>query len=212
MSPGINQYRQEHDAIKIVYKSLKNDEEIKDISQILRELHAVVDEAIEVTNTNTGDGELYDISQIDFERLKAEFHKTPAPRTTVQTLKQAVEQRLRQMLNRNSSRTDYQQHYEKIVDRYNQEKDRLLIEQTFEELLKFIQDLDEESQRATREGLDEETLALFDLLKKPDLQATDINRLKQMAVELLQILKQEKLKIDHWYDKESTRDGVKTAI
>ena len=33
-----------------------------------------------------------------------------------------------------------------------------------------------------------------------------------MAVELLQILKQEKLKIDHWYDKESTRDGVKTAI
>jgi hypothetical protein len=26
-----------------------------------------------VTNTNTGDGELYDISQIDFERLKAEF-------------------------------------------------------------------------------------------------------------------------------------------
>lgn len=130
----------------------------------------------------------------------------------VQTLKQAVEQRLRQMLNRNSSRIDYQQHYEKIVDRYNQEKDRLLIEQTFEELLKFIQDLDEEAQRATREGLDEETLALFDLLKKPDLQATDINRLKQMAVELLQILKQEKLKIDHWYDKESTRDGVKTAI
>ena len=210
--PGINQYRQEHDAIKIVYKSLKNDEEIKDISQILRELHAVVDQAIEVTNTNTGDGELYDISKIDFERLKTEFKKNPAPRTTVQTLKQAVEQRLRQMLNCNSSRIDYQQHYETIVDRYNQEKDRLLIEQTFEELLKFIQDLDEESQRATREGLDEETLALFDLLKKPDLQATDINRLKQMAVELLQILKQEKLKIDHWYDKESTRDGVKTAI
>ena len=98
-----------------------------------------------VTNTNTGDGELYDISQIDFERLKAEFQKTPAPRTTVQTLKQAVEQRLRQMLNRNSSRIDYQQHYETIVDRYNQEKDRLLIEQTFEELLKFIQELDEES-------------------------------------------------------------------
>ena len=141
-----------------------------------------------------------------------EFQKNPAPRTTVQTLKQAVEQRLRQMLNRNSSRIDYQQHYETIVDRYNQEKDRLLIEQTFEELLKFIQDLDEESQRATREGLDEETLALFDLLKKPDLQAPDIKHLKQVAVVLLQTLKQEKLKIDHWYDKESTRDGVKTAI
>lgn len=209
---GINEYRKAHDAIKLVDKSLEKDEQVKDISQVLRELYSVVDEAIEVTNINTQDGELYDISKIDFERLKAEFQKSPAPRTTVQNLKQAVEQRLRRMLNQNTARIDYQKHYEEIVSRYNQEKDRLLIEQTFEELFKFIQDLDEEAQRATREGLSEETLALFDLLKKPDLQCAEIKRIKGIASNLLQILKQELLQLDQWYEKESTRDRIKGAI
>lgn len=210
--PGINEYRKAHDAVKLLNKNLEKDEHVKDISQVLREIYSVVDEAIEVTNTNTQNGELYDINKIDFERLKAEFQKNPAPRTTVQNLKQAVEQRLRQMLNQNTSRVDYQQHYEQIVDRYNREKDRLIIEQTFEELLKFIQDLDEEAQRATREGLSEETLALFDLLKKPDLQCAEIKRIKGIASNLLQILKQELLQLDRWYEKESTRDRIKGAI
>ena len=39
-----------------------------------------------------------------------------------------------------------------------------------------------------------------------------MKRIKQVAVELLQILKDEKLKIDHWRDKESTRDAVRVAI
>lgn len=210
--PGINEYRKAHDAIKLLAKSLETDEQVKDISQVLRELYEVVDEAIEVTNTNTKEGELYDISKIDFERLKTEFQKSPTPRTNVQNLKQAVEQRLRQMLNQNTARIDYQKHYEEIIDRYNREKDRLIIEQTFEELLKFIQDLDEESQRATREGLSEETLAIFDLLKKPEIQCAEIKRLKSVASNLLQILKQEIRQLDRWYEKESTRDRIKGAI
>ena len=95
---------------------------------------------------------------------------------------------------------------------YNREKDRVTIEQTFEELLKFVQEIDEEESRPIREGLDEESLALFDLLKKPDLTASAIKRLKRVAVELLETLKTEKLKIDHWRDKESTRDAVRIAI
>lgn len=42
-----------------------------------------------------------------------------------------------------------------------------------------------------REGLDEESLAIFDLLAR---------------------LKAEKLNIDHWRDKESTRDAVRITI
>jgi type I restriction enzyme R subunit len=79
-------------------------------------------------------------------------------------------------------------------------------------LLKLVDALDEEERRAIREGLDEESLALFDLLKKPDLKATDIQKIKKVAAELLATLKAEKLKIDHWRDKESTRDAVRIAI
>lgn len=95
---------------------------------------------------------------------------------------------------------------------YNREKDRLTIERTFEALLKLVQELDEEENRAMREGLDEESLAIFDLLRKPELTAAEVKRIKEVAVELLKTLKEEKLKIDHWRDKESSRDAVRIAI
>ena len=78
--------------------------------------------------------------------------------------------------------------------------------------MKFVQDLSEEETRAVREGLTEETLAIFDLITKPDLSAADIKRIKQVAEELLATLKREKLSIDHWRDKEATRATVQTAI
>ena len=95
---------------------------------------------------------------------------------------------------------------------YNCEKDRVTIEKTFEALLKFVQDLDAEENRAMREGLNEESLTIFDLLKKPELTPRDIKRIKQVAVELLKTLKEEKLKIDHWREKEATRDAVRIVI
>ena len=79
-------------------------------------------------------------------------------------------------------------------------------------LWKFDQELNDEERRAVREGLDEESLALFDLLRKPDLNAKDVKRVKEVAVELLAKLKAEKLRVDHWKDKEATRDAVSLAI
>jgi type I restriction enzyme, R subunit len=52
-----------------------------------------------------------------------------------------------------------------------------------------------------REGLDEESLAVFDLLKKPDLSAKEIERIKTVAVDLIEALKAEKLRVDHWQEK-----------
>ena len=43
-----------------------------------------------------------------------------------------IEKRLQRMLLQNPLRTNFQQHYEKIVDEYNNEKDRVIIEKTFE--------------------------------------------------------------------------------
>jgi len=69
--------------------------------------------------------------------------------------------------------------------------------------------MDEEERRAAQEGLDEETLAMFDLLKKPDLTPGETKRIKAVAIELLATLKAEKLRINHWRDKEATRDVVR---
>ena len=124
----------------------------------------------------------------------------------------AVEKRLARMLQENPTRTNFQAHYEEIVAAYNGDKDRVTIEATFAALLKFTAELDDEASRAMREGLDPETLTLFDLLKKPDLEKSDINRLKKVAVSLLATLNHRKKEIDNWRAKEATQDVMRQTI
>jgi type I restriction enzyme R subunit len=209
---GVNDYRADVGAINIIYKSLQEDRDAADISSILRELHAVIEPAIAVKGDTTNGGRIYDISAIDFDRLRKEFEKRPKKQTEVHNLKDAIEKRLARLLAENPLRTNFQQHYEKIVADYNSEKDRATIEATFEALMRLVGALDVESTRAMREGLDEETLALFDLLKKPDLEKKDIGRIKKVAVDLFAILTRKKQKIDDWRAKEQTRDEMRQAI
>ena len=120
---GINNYRSQYGAINVVYKSLQQDRDNIDITDIIRQLHKVVDKAI-TTQAATSADELkpYDISKIDFDRLRKEFARSPAKRTTVQNLKQAIENKLKRLLEQNPLRTDFQRHYERIVTKYNREK------------------------------------------------------------------------------------------
>ena len=138
-----------------------------------------------------GKERLYDISQIDFDRLRKEFERSPAKNTVTHSLKDMIEKRLQKMLVQNPTRTDFQKHYEEIVADYNSEKDRATIERTFEALLKLAASLSEEEKRAVKEGLDEESLALFDLLLKPELSKQDIKRIKKVAEGLYKTLQAE---------------------
>ncbi|MBQ8125057.1 MAG: type I restriction endonuclease subunit R [Kiritimatiellae bacterium] len=209
---GVNRYRAEYAAIRVIYMSLQQGKEDADISDIMRELQAVVDEAI-MPRESVGEGhEPYDISRIDFERLRQEFAVSRSKRTAVQSIKATVEKKLAAMLARNPLRADFQRRYEGIVAAYNSEKDRQTIEQTFEALLKFIEELSGEEERAVREGLDEESLAIYDLLKKPALSKAETGKVKAVAKSLLDKLKAEKLAVDHWREKQTTRDGVRKAI
>ena len=210
---AVNQYRHAYDAINIIYKSLQGDVERADISEIIRELHKVIDEVVEVDGDGgRGEDKLYDISQIDFERLRKEFARSPAKNTTVQSLKEVIENRLARLLIQNPLRTNFQQHYEEIVNDYNNEKDRVTIEQTFEALLKLVQELDDEEQRAVKEGLDEESLALFDLLLKPELTKAEIDRIKKVATGLHDILEAEISRVQDVFAKQATRDDIKVRI
>lgn len=115
-------------------------------------------------------------------------------------------------MQQNPTRTDFQKHYEAIIDEYNREKNRATIEQTFEDMMRFAETLNEEDKRAAREGLDEESLALFDLLFKPDLSQKEINRLKKVATGLYQTLKNQLEQIQDFAARQSTRDKIKIFI
>jgi type I restriction enzyme R subunit len=210
---AVNAYRQRFAAIKVIYNSLDEDVKKADISDIMRELHAVVNASIETqVDPNDQDDRLYDISRIDFEKLKKEFERSPRKNTTVQSLKDAIQKKLEMMLRQNPLRTDFQKHYEQLVSDYNSEKDAVNIERTFAALLVLAEELDGEQRRAVREGLDEETLALFDLLMKPDLEKSDIAKLKKVAVGLYEVLKQQLDAVQDFAGKQATRDAVRVAI
>lgn len=73
-------------------------------------------------------------------------------------------------------------------------------------------DLSPETERAMREGLDEETLAIFDLLKKPELTKDEVDKVKEVAKQTLVVLKAEKLKIERWRESTQVTAQVKTLI
>lgn len=210
---GINDYRAAEGAIHIIYKSLQEDRDAADISHIIQQLHSIIEPAIVVRAESGGESRIYDISAIDFDLLRREFERhAPNKRTAVHNLKDAIEKRLAQMLAQNPLRTNYQKRYEEIVAEYNGEKDRVTIEATFEALMRFVRDLDDETRRAMREGLDEDTQTLFDILNKKDLDKKDIDRIKRVAVELHAILLRKKADIEEWRAKEQTRDELRATI
>ncbi|MCW9038391.1 hypothetical protein [Altibacter sp.] len=69
-----------------------------------------------------------------------------------------------------------------------------------------------EIDRAINEGLDEETLAIFDLLKKSNLTPKEEEKVKKVAIKTLEALKKEKLKIDRWRESTQVTSQVKTII
>jgi len=209
---AVNNYRAAYDAINIIYKSLQEDVEKADISDIMRELHAIIEDSIEPSTGKREPSKLYDISKIDFERLRKEFERSPSKNTTVQSLKDVIEKKLLKMLMQNPTRTDFQKHYEKIINEYNSEKDRITIEATFEALIKLVDELSEEEQRAVKEGLSEESLALFDLLLKPDLSKKEIDRIKKVAEGLYKTIREELNRIQNFSAKQGTRDEIKIKI
>lgn len=211
--PKVNEYRSQYSAINIIYKSLQKDRELADISDIIKQLHEVIDNSVDVSSRKSKEpNKPYDISKIDFNRLRAEFDNARTKNTTVQSLKSVIERKLQRLIQKNPLRTNFQEHYEKIVEEYNKEKDRQNIEATFEALLKFVQELDGEESRAMREGMDEETLAVYDLLLKPELTPKEIQRIKKVAKDLLEALKEKLKNLYSWQDKEPTRDEVKVLI
>ncbi len=130
-----------------------------------------------------------DLSQIDFDALKAQFD-TGYKHTEAEKLKGAISIQLTQMVRLNKSRMNYLDKFQQMIDEYNAGSRN--VETFFTELVEFAQELKVEDKRAIAENLEEEELAIVDLLTKPDITLTEKEKLavKNVAKELLSTLKQ----------------------
>ena len=204
-----------HDNIEAIYKKLEERRDTADITDLLKELHRIVNDAIRTAKMGEDqlDSKLYDMSQIDLEKLRDEFaRRVKRKATAIQDIRQIVADKLAQMLAKNPLRLDYYRKYSEIVADYNREKDRVTIEETFARLMDLANNLDAEQNRAATEGLTEEELALFDLLKKENLSKTDRERVKQASQSLLESIRKLIAPLERWTEKEQTQAEVEVLI
>lgn len=215
MEPSVFVYAERHDNIEAIYKKLTERRDTADVTTVLKELHRIVNEAIRAQNPGDDqtDSKFFDLSQIDLEKLRDEFaRKVKRKASAVQDIRELVEKKLALMLQQNPLRMDYYRKYAEIVADYNREKDRVTIEDTFAKLIELAKSLDEEQRRAVEEGLEEEELALFDLLKKENLTNAERERLKLESRSLLEELQRLIAPLDKWTQKEQTQAEVEVFI
>jgi type I restriction enzyme R subunit len=146
---------------------------------------------------------------MDFEALARKFEASKK-RTEVEKIKGALRRKITQMVQLNNARVDYQERLERLIDEYN--AGSRSVDNLFRELVRLATDLDDEQQRAVKEELSEEQLAVFDLLTKPAVDLTQKERelVKQVARDLLGRLQGE-LVLD-WRKRQLTRARVQQVI
>lgn len=212
--PIPSQLLSDRNAINKVYETLTDNETGADISAIMRRIQDVVDDSIKhlLAEPDQENGTIIDLSKLDFDLVRKMFGKSSSQKTEVQNLKQAIEEKLQQMIQQNPLRIDYYERYIEIIEEYNNGKDRATVENTFQELIKLVQSMSAEEQRVKREGLTEEQAAIFDLLVKQDLSSQERKKVKEVAIELLARLKIDALSGEHWSEKSSTAATVKNLI
>lgn len=215
MEPSALTYAERHDNIGAVYKKLQERRDTADVTEVLKELHRIVNEAIRAAapGDDHAEGLTVDLSQIDFAKLRAEFaSKARRKHAALQDIREVVEKKLEQMLARNPMRMDYYKKYQQIIADYNREKDRVTVEATFAQLVELAASLDAEQRRAAEEGLSEDELALFDLLLKDNISKANRERLKRASKTLLSSLRELLRPMQDWTQKTATQAEVKVFI
>ena len=185
-----------------------------DITEVMGQVSELLDRSIAaqgyvITTPLEPYGEhAIDLSKIDFEALKKKF-ATDHKHTQAEILRGRINAKLTQMVRLNKTRIDFLEKFQSLIDEYN--AGAINVEIFFNQLVEFAQKLNEEEKRGIAEQLSEEELALFDLLKKPDLTKKEAQQVKLASKDLLKTLKQEKLVLD-WRKRQQTRAEVQWVI
>ncbi len=157
-------------------------------------------------------GKILDLSKIDFVKLKDEFKDKEFKNIEITNLREFIEKKLDEMLRENSTRTNFAEKLQEIINRYN--SGGMTTENYFDELVKFTEDMKEEDERYTREGLSKDELELFDILKKDKMTKVEEIKVKNAARNLLKRLieEQPKVLVQDWFKDSQSQARVKAAI
>ena len=207
--------RQKYEAITAIHRLLNRKRRTADNVDLMVEINRIISEYVQIEQAAEGitPSRQFDISKIDFDLLRREFAHAKKKNLILKDLQDLVCERLDRMLLSNPNRIQYHERYQAIIEDYNSQQDRANIEKTFDELMKLVQSMDQEEQRYVREGFSsDEELSLYDMLFSENLSKQDIQKIKQVAVDLLQKVKSRIAELDHWTDKQETKAAIDNLI
>ena len=207
--------RKQYEAITAIYGELQKKRKTVSNVDLMVEINNIISEYVHIEQATQGitPSRQFDISQIDFDLLRREFAKAKKKNLVMKDLEDLIRVRLDAMLFNNPDRIKYHERYQEIIEDYNSQQDRATIEKTFDELMQLVKDMDQEEQRYVREGFSsDEELSLYDMLFSEELSKQDIKKIKQVAVDLLQKVKDKIAELDHWTDKQETKAIIDNLI
>ncbi len=157
-------------------------------------------------------GKTWDLSKVDAQRLREEFKKAEFKHIEIADLRAFIEKKLAEMMAVNATRAGFAQRLQAVIDAYN--AGATATEDYYAQLTAYVQGLQQEAERHVREGLTEDELELFDLLKKDAMTQDETQRVKLAAKRLLARLVQEqpKVLVQDWFRDQQTRKVVRSEI
>lgn len=207
--------RKEYEAIVAIYHELQKKRKHSSNVDLMVEINSIISGYIHVDTPTEGlvPSRQFDISKIDFDLLQREFAKAKRRNLILKDLDELIKQRLDTLLFANPNRINYYDRYQKIIEDYNNGQNQANIEKTFMDLMNLANSMDQEQQRYVREGFSsDEELSLYDMLFSENLSKQDIQKIKQVAIDLLAKVKAKIAELDHWTDKQETKAAVDNLI
>ena len=203
------------DALRAVFNHINARRASADTTELMVQLQGIVSEHVVVNEASEGlkTATRFDISSIDFNRLSQEFAKAKRKHLIIDDLRSVIEARLEAALKDNPRRIDYFERYERIIESYNSEQDKAMIEKTFNDLINLSRDLDDKQKEWVREGFqNQQQMTVFEMLFKETLTPTEIRQVKNVAIEMVSIIEGRLANMVRWTDKAETRDAVRVIV
>ena len=207
-------------ALKYLHDLFDNTVDDEKLEKAKEKMSSLLDQSVSsndlgdnIPNYKIKGSKVIDLSKLDVEGLKKELKTAEYKSVEIENLREFIEKVLQQMINRNTTRISFSERYQSIINRYNAGSTEN--EDYYEQLLKLIEDLKKEDNRAYEEGLTEEELEIYDLLiMGKHLTKAEEQKVKLAAKHLFNTLmmKKAELMVVEWYKDEQTKALVRDTI
>lgn len=154
-----------------------------------------------------------DLRTLNFEAIEKKFKQTELKYLAIVDLKDFLQHQLEIMMRKNSTRINFAEKMQEIIDKYNAKS--YDVNKFFDELKEFMEQLRKEDLRAEAEGLTEDELQIFDLLYNKDkLTKAEKQKVKLASKELLIKLRvnKEDVMVEDWHKHQRQRIQVERYI